>query len=101
MQYHRWRGESPGVTGINFQNPNRAIEQNGVITQTLRLANEYVEGERIVNDVVSTADVALRGVGVWMHGFLEAWTLFFNECKRRNDAAAEAAWRESRSLKDT
>jgi hypothetical protein len=32
-----------------------------------------------------------------MPGFLEWWIDFFNECKRRNDAAAEAAWREGRS----
>lgn len=101
MQYHRWRGESPGVTGINFQNPNPAIEQDGIITRTLRLANEYVEGERIVNDVVSTADLALRGVGTWMRGFLEAWSLLFEECKRRHDAAAEDAWRGSQPKEDT
>jgi hypothetical protein len=97
MQYHRWRGESPGVTGINFQNPNPPIEQEGLITRTMRLANDYVEGERIVNDVVSTADAALKKVGAWMPVFLDVWSPFFNECKRHNESVAEEAWRGSQS----
>jgi len=93
IQYHRWRGESPGVTGINFRNPIQETAENGIIVRTLHLANEYVEGVNIVEDVVSSANATLRGVGAWMPKFLEVWVAVFEECKRRDASVAKAAWR--------
>lgn len=87
-QYHRWRGESPGVTGINFVNPNHPTEESGTITRTLRLQNDYVEGEKIVNEVVNTADAALRDVGAWMPKFLDAWGRVFNASKEHAEETA-------------
>jgi hypothetical protein len=88
VQYHRWRGESPGITGINFVNLNETKEENGVITRSLPGQTDYVEGERIVNDVVNGADTALRGVGAWMPTFLEAWRSVFVASKEANEGAA-------------
>jgi hypothetical protein len=88
VQYHRWRGESPGVTGINFVNRNEAKEENGVITRSLPGQTDYVEGERIVSDVVNGADAALRRVGAWMPTFLEAWTSVFVASKEANEQTA-------------
>jgi hypothetical protein len=87
VQYHRWRGESPGVTGINFVNRNEAKEEN-VITRSLPGQTDYVEGERIVSDVVNGADAALRRVGAWMPTFLEAWTSVFVASKEANEQTA-------------
>ncbi len=94
MHYHRWRGESPGVTGVNFVNPNERVEEDGVISRTLRLQTEYVEGETIVNDLASSTDSALRGVGAWMPSFLEVWSGLFAECKELNEHAAQRAVRD-------
>jgi hypothetical protein len=88
VQYHRWRGESPGVTGINFVNLNEAKEEDGVITRSLPGQTDYVEGERILNDVVNGADTALRGVGAWMPTFLKAWTPVFVASKEANEDTA-------------
>jgi hypothetical protein len=94
VQYHRWRGESPGVTGINFVNLNEAKEENGVITRSLLGQTDYVEGERIVTDVVNGADTALRRVGAWMPTFLEAWTSVFVASKEANEETARRFWLE-------
>lgn len=93
VQYHRWRGESPGVTGINFlTDPNEVVE-NGIVTRTLRWQTDYVEGEKIVDDLVEASDLALRAVAAWMPEFLETWTQFFMACKAVDEKAAERLWR--------
>ena len=94
VQYHRWRGESPGVTGINFVNLNEAKGESGVITRSLPGQTDYIEGERIVTDVVNEADTALRRVGAWMPTFLEAWTSVFVASKEANEETARRLWLE-------
>lgn len=92
VQYHRWRGESPGVTGINFSADTNEHVENGIVTRTLRLHTEYIEGEKIVDDLVTSADEALKSVGEWMPGFLDVWVGAFNSSKALHEEAARRLW---------
>lgn len=83
-----------GPTGINFVNLNEAKGGSGVITRSLPGQTDYIEGERIVTDVVNGADTALRRVGAWMPTFLEAWMSVFVASKEANEETARRLWLE-------
>lgn len=94
VQYHRWRGESSGVTGINFFAAANEVVQDGIVTRTLRMQTDYLEGEKIVDDLVEASDSALREVAAWMPEFLEIWSQFFMACKAVDEKVAERLWKE-------
>jgi hypothetical protein len=73
-QYHRWRGESPGVSGINFggESMNDRLVETGSVSLG-DMDAPYVEGELMVDELVYLVDRALKFVADWMPTYLDAW----------------------------
>ena len=72
-QYHRWRGESPGVTGVNFELRPMSSE-----TVPLWPVQNYSEGEQIVENVSKTSRKALDSVAPFMSQYLDDWNTAFS-----------------------
>lgn len=52
-QYHRWRGESPGVTGVSFDGPTMLERLNAgeAVGMSRELLPAYSEGEAVLQDL--------------------------------------------------
>ena len=83
VHYHRWRGESPGVTGINFQGDTvrEQLDQEQAVGISAQLLPDYVEGEQLLNDVVTTTRTALDALVGHMPNLLQAWCDAFQEVR--------------------
>lgn len=81
VHYHRWRGESPGVTGINLQGDTvrEKLHQGQSVGISMQLLPDYVEGEQVLNEVVTTTRTALDAFVGHMPDLLHAWYDAFQE----------------------
>jgi hypothetical protein len=76
VQYHRWRGETAGVTGLD-----RAAETvsevllsgRAVTVRTGPTLPEYVEGQETLDQVVASSRKALDAVVLHLESLHEAW----------------------------
>jgi len=74
-QYHRWRGESPGVSALNFAYPSmwdRLQEAGSVSLGDLHAP--YVEGDRLLDELLDVVERTLAQVTDWMPIFFDACT---------------------------
>jgi hypothetical protein len=74
-QYHRWRGESPGVTGVNLKGATiRGSLQAG---QSVGLSSEmlpaYTEGQHALDELVRVTREALDAIVARLPGYHQAW----------------------------
>jgi hypothetical protein len=75
VHYHRWRGESPGVTGVNFRGAT-ALERLGrgeAVGIGRELLPAYTEGEAELDGLVRTSRGALDALVARMPELLRAW----------------------------
>lgn len=75
IQYHRWRGESPGITGVNFRSDSlrTQFERGEVISFGTEMLPAYVEGEQVLDDLAYASRAALDALVAFMPGFQSAW----------------------------
>jgi hypothetical protein len=80
VQYHRWRGESPGVTGVNLHEPTvRQLLQQGVsVGISSEMLPAYTEGQAVLDELVSTGREALDALVARLDRFLIAWRAAFD-----------------------
>lgn len=81
-QYHRWRGESPGVAGINFRNETLATRLRN--RQVIGFGGDptvYVEGEGVMRDLAACVRQVVDQVSAWMPHFLELWCRAFADAR--------------------
>lgn len=78
-QYHRWRGESPGVTGVNFQELTlrEQLEAGEMIGFGRELLPKYVEGDSLLGELVAASRAGLDTLAAWMPGFIDSWSVAF------------------------
>jgi hypothetical protein len=77
IQYHRWRGESPGVTGVNWASESmRTTIARG---EGIELGGDppYVEGHRVLEDLSSHVSLCVGHLAAWMDRFHEHWKAAF------------------------
>jgi hypothetical protein len=88
-QYHRWRGESPGLPGVDFHGP-RMVDRlvAGEVVGITPTRDPYVEGRESLEDLHATVTSALRQVAGWMPVFLGLWTQAFEEVRRGTPTSA-------------
>ncbi|CAL8978634.1 hypothetical protein CELL_02918 [Cellulomonas sp. T2.31MG-18] len=74
-QYHRWRGESPGVTGIALGMPTvtQRLAAAGVVSFGHELLPPYEEGDVTVADLARQSRAALDALVRRMESFHRAW----------------------------
>jgi hypothetical protein len=75
VHYHRWRGESPGVTGVNFRGATalERLERGEAVGIGRELLPSYTEGESQLDDLVRTSRAGLDSLVTSMPGLLDAW----------------------------
>lgn len=80
VHYHRWRGESPGVTGVNLQGDTvrEQLDKGQAVGISTQLLPDYVEGEQVLNELVTTTRTALDGFARHMPTLLDAWYAAFH-----------------------
>lgn len=80
IQYHRWRGESPGVTGVNFEADSlRARLQRGeAIGLGAELLPAYVEGDQVLENLMHGSRAALDALVDLMPRFQTTWGEVFS-----------------------
>lgn len=79
VQYHRWRGESPGVTGVNLQGPTirGMLDQGEAVGITSKMLPAYTEGQRSLDELVAAGRAALDALVGRLPGFHQAWHAAF------------------------
>lgn len=82
-QYHRWRGESPGVSGFNF-NDVPVIDRllAGQAVGVGAIPDDYVEGMGVVDALAGATTRVLADSGPWMTTYLDLWDTAFNSLRR-------------------
>jgi hypothetical protein len=80
VQYHRWRGESTGVTGVNLHEPTvRQLLQQGVsVGISSEMLPAYTERQAVLDELVSTGREALDALVGRLDRFLIAWHAAFD-----------------------
>jgi hypothetical protein len=75
VQYHRWRGESPGVTGVtrSGQTVSETLLSGQAFSMTRDLLPDYLEGDARVDQLVSGSRRALDSLVSHMEVFHLAW----------------------------
>lgn len=79
-QYNRWRGESPGVTGVNFgQESLRArLERGEAVGLSQDLLPSYQEGQAVLDDLLDVSRNALDAFVRHLDTFLPTWQTGFH-----------------------
>ncbi len=73
-QYHRWRSESPGVTGVNVGDTAlERLERGEVVGLGSELLPAYVEGDTMLADLVATSRDALDVFVDALDDYCAAW----------------------------
>lgn len=74
-QYHRWRGESAGVTGIALGTPPAAdvLASGQSVSFGTELLPPYIAGQGTLDEVVAASRDALDAFAGRMESFLAAW----------------------------
>lgn len=74
-QYHRWRGESPGVAGVNFKSPSalNRLNRGQVVGLSRSLLSPYEEGDDVLTEIVDASREALLWLADWMPDALDLW----------------------------
>jgi hypothetical protein len=82
-QYHRWRGESPGITGVNFESDSlRAqFERGEVVSSGSQMLPAYVEGDRVLEELTQVSREALDALVDFMPGFQSTWGNAFSRLR--------------------
>lgn len=80
-QYHRWRGESPGVTGIahGMLSVAEQLAANRVVSFGPDLLPPYTAAEAALGELVLASRAALDAVINWMEPFGGAWRALFTK----------------------
>jgi hypothetical protein len=75
VQYHRWRGESAGVTGIPRGAPSAAdlLASGQVVAFGRDLLPPYVEGSDTLDELTRVSRDALDALIARMESFLLVW----------------------------
>jgi len=75
VQYHRWRGESPGVTRVNLKGATmrEQLDQGQAVGISSQMLPVYKEGQHSLDDVVVAGREALDALVARMPGFHQAW----------------------------
>lgn len=81
VHYHRWRGESPGVTGIDLSAPTarQRLERGESVGLNRRLLPTYTAGQQALDDLVATSRAALDALVARMPDYQEAWWTAFRD----------------------
>jgi len=81
VQYHRWRGESPGVTGVNLQGMTKRqlLEQGQVVGLSAEMLSPYTRGETALNEIMKATRDALDAVVARLERFRDAWHAAFKK----------------------
>lgn len=79
VQYHRWRGESPGVTGVNLQGTTmrELLEQGQAVGISSQMLPAYTEGQRSLDEIVAAGRDALDALVARLPAFHLAWHAAF------------------------
>jgi len=79
VQYHRWRGESPDVTGVNLHWPTKRqlLEQGQAVGLGAEMLPPYTEGQQALAQIVKASRDALDAVVARLPGFRDAWYASF------------------------
>jgi hypothetical protein len=79
IHYHRWRGESPGVTGINWRADTlrQRAERGESVGLSRELLPDYTEGRQSLTEVVTTTRAALDAFSARMPPILAVWVEAF------------------------
>jgi hypothetical protein len=82
-QYHRWRGESPGITGVNFgaDSLRAQFERGEVISFGSEMLPAYVQGEQVLEDLTHASRDALDALVDIMPGFQSTWGNAFSSLR--------------------
>ena len=83
VHYHRWRGESPGVTGVDLlgSTVRERLEQGQAVGLTVQLLPQYTEGQQALDELTRTTRCALDSIvgrlpqlrSVWHRAFAGAF----------------------------
>lgn len=73
--YHRWRGETPGVTGVNLQGDTvlEQLDQGQAVGISTQMLPDYIEGQAMLNDIVAATRTGLDALTAQMPVLLQAW----------------------------
>lgn len=76
-QYHRWRGESPGVTGVDVTAPSlrESMARDGFLELDLWVGPTppYVEGQQMLDGLVKASREGLDALVIRLDRLLKAW----------------------------
>lgn len=88
-QYHRWRGEGPGLPGVSFQAPRMLDRlQAGHAVSFGGPPTPYLEGREVLEELLATVGAAMRQLAGWMPSFHLLWFAAFEEVRRGNETPA-------------
>jgi len=81
VQYHRWGGESPGVTGVYLQGMTKRqlLEQGQVVGLSAEMLSPYARGETALDEIVKASRDALDAVVARLERFRDAWHAAFKK----------------------
>jgi hypothetical protein len=81
VQYHRWRGESPGVTGIDVHGATarQQLEQSQGVGISGQMLPAYTDGQAALDDLVRLSRNALDSLVTRMPSFHRTWYAAFSE----------------------
>lgn len=81
VQYHRWRGESPGVTGIDLHAPTarQRLERGESVGLNRELLPSYSEGQQALDDLVRISRSALDALVARMPDYHQSWYAAFQD----------------------
>jgi hypothetical protein len=74
-QYHRWRGESPGVTGVNLKGATirETLKAGQAVGLTSEMLPSYTEGQQALDELVRVTRQALDATVARLPGYHQAW----------------------------
>jgi len=81
IHYHRWRGESPGVTGIDLsmKSASQLLSEGEPVTVCQELLPDYTGGATSLKQLERASLDALKATISHMDQFLGAWQALFSE----------------------
>lgn len=79
VEYHRWRGESPGVTGIDLRadTAHERVGRGDPIVVGSQLLPDYTEGQQALDELVKISRAALDALVARMPTIMDAWVAAF------------------------
>lgn len=82
-QYHRWRTESPGVSGVSIGTPS--ISSRLLAGEAVGFGGPptpFLEGDAVVDEIVAVSRAALDCMGGHIDVLLSAWREAFEQLRQ-------------------